>query len=214
MNAGDQFAEVRLLGVAGSLRAGSYSHYVLEHALGLVRRVGFQAESFDLRNHPLPLCNGDKADPRADFPAVAMLRHKVSRAHGLILVTPEYHGGMSGVMKNMIDLLDFEHLEGKVVGCISVLGGPSNSNALNDLRHVLRWCHSWVIPQQIAIGRVREVLASGQVRDPELLERFAHFIASLLSSTLRLSPAFSPQFSFSSTERVHFRKEMLTGIAE
>ena len=35
--------------------------------------------------------------------------------------------------------MSFEHLDGKVAGAISVLGGQVNSNALNDLRVILRW---------------------------------------------------------------------------
>jgi FMN reductase len=139
------------------------------------------------------MCNGDKEDPRLDYPAVAHLRNLASGAHALILATPEYHGGMSGVMKNALDLLEIKHLEGKVVGCISVLGGPTNCNALNDLRQVMRWCHAWVIPEQIAIGRAREVLAAREIRDPDLQARFEAFVHGLLQATLRLNDCFLPK---------------------
>jgi len=51
---------------------------------------------------------------------------------------PEYHGGVSGVLKNALDLMGFEQLDSKVTGIISVLGGQSNSNALNELLS-MRW---------------------------------------------------------------------------
>ena len=185
--------QLRVLGIAGSLRVPSFSGLALEHAIGLVREIGCSAEIFDLQNNPLPFCNGNHGDLRPEYPAVARLRTSVARAHALILATPEYHGGMSGVLKNVLDLLDFEHLRGKVVGGISVLGGSQNCNALNDIRRVLRWCHAWVIPEQIAIGHARTVFADFHISDPDLLSRFDEFVRSLLGSTFRLSDAFLPQ---------------------
>jgi FMN reductase len=185
--------QLRVLGIAGSLRIPSFSNLALEHAIGLVRETGCSAEVFDLQSNPLPFCNGNQNDPRPDYPAVAQLRASVTRAHALILTTPEYHGGISGVLKNVLDLLDFEHLRGKVVGAISVLGGSQNSNALNDVRRVLRWCHAWVIPEQIAIGHARTVFADRRISDPELLLRFDEFVHSLLRTTFRLSDGFLPQ---------------------
>lgn len=41
----------------------------------------------------------------------------------MILVILEYYGSVSGLMKNVFDLMSFEYLDGKVVGFISVLGG-------------------------------------------------------------------------------------------
>jgi FMN reductase len=182
----------RVLGIGGSLRADSLSFRALELVLDRVRGMGCQVEVFDVRAAPLPFCNGDKKEPWPEYPAVALLRRQVREADALVLATPEYHGGMSGVLKNVLDLLDFEHLEGKIVGAISVLGGISNCNALNDIRCVMRWCHAWVIPEQIAIGRARTVFAHREIEDPELLARFDGFAASLVRNTLRLNDRFVP----------------------
>ena len=179
--------ELNILGINGSLRENSCSFLALQHAIALVRNKGCRTDIFDVRKSPLPFCNGSKTDPRPDFPAVSSLRQLVSEAHALIIATPEYHGGMSGVLKNLLDLLDIEHLEGKVVGCISVLGGQQNCNALNDLRQVIRWCHGWVIPEQIAISHSAKSFPDPCLRNPELFERFDQFADSLVRSTLRLA---------------------------
>jgi NAD(P)H-dependent FMN reductase len=164
----------------------------MELALDRTRALGCHVDVFDVRAASLPFCNGDKKEPWPEYPAVALLRRLVREADALVLATPEYHGGMSGVLKNVLDLLDFEHLEGKVVGAISVLGGLSNCNALNDIRCVMRWCHAWVIPEQIAIGRARTVFANHELADPELLARFDAFAASLVRNTLRLNDRYVP----------------------
>ncbi|WP_071824553.1 NADPH-dependent FMN reductase, partial [Microcystis aeruginosa] len=130
---------IKIVGINGSLRPGSYSAMALEVAISRVGALGVETEIIDLRKLSLPFCNG--GDDYSDYPDVAKMQQTVKSAAGLILATPEYHGSVSGVMKNALDLMSFEELSGKVAGLISVLGGQSNSNALNDLRIILRWVH-------------------------------------------------------------------------
>ncbi len=180
---------VKIVGINGSLRPNSYSAQALKLAAMRVQSLGAEIEVIDLRTLSLPFCNG--GDDYPDYPDVERLRQAVAAADGLILATPEYHGSVSGVLKNALDLMDFEQLSGKVAGLISVLGGQSNSNALNDLRVIIRWVHGWVIPEQIAIGQARKVFdAEGKLLDDKLSERFDQFALSLVENTrkLRLSP--------------------------
>jgi FMN reductase len=142
---------VKIVGIAGSLRPESYSQMALKVALQKVQSLGAEVELLDLRQMQLPFCNGGDEYPQ--YPDVKKLQQAVSEADGLILVSPEYHGSISGVLKNALDLLSFDQLGGKVTGFISILGGQSNSNALNDLRIILRWVHAWSIPEQVAIGQ-------------------------------------------------------------
>lgn len=176
---------VKIVGIAGSLRPQSYSHLALQAASGRITALGAQMEILDLRQMQLPFCNGEKEYP--DYPDVEKLRNAVSRADGLILSTPEYHGSASGVMKNALDLMSFDQLSDKVTGLISVLGGQSNSNALNDLRVIMRWVHAWVIPEQIAIGQAWSAFGKdGKIMDEKLSQRFDQFAESLVSSTAKL----------------------------
>src|SRR5215467_816034 len=106
--------DLRVVGIGGSLREGSYSYVSLEHVIALVTRMGCSAQIIDLRNTRLPFCNGDRHELWPSHPGVAELRRLVSTAHALVLATPEYHGGISGVLKNALDLLDEDHVAGKV----------------------------------------------------------------------------------------------------
>jgi NAD(P)H-dependent FMN reductase len=115
------------------------------------------------------------------------MRAAVSQAHAVVLATPEYHGSISGILKNALDLLSLEHLDGKVVGVISVLGGPANCNALNDLSRVMRSCHAWVMPTYIAVGHTHSVFAGGVIQDLALQSRFEEFATNLVTSATRLS---------------------------
>lgn len=176
---------VKIVGIGGSLRAGSYSQIALEIAARRVEVLGAEVEVLDLRQMNLPFCNGEDEYP--NYPDVEKLQNVVKAADGLILSTPEYHGSLSGVLKNALDLMNFEQLDNKVTGLISVLGGQPNSNALNDLRVIMRWVHAWVIPEQIAVGQAWQAFSpDGKILDEKLSQRFDSFAQSLVDNTRKL----------------------------
>ncbi|MBE9052125.1 NAD(P)H-dependent oxidoreductase [Nostocales cyanobacterium LEGE 11386] len=176
---------VKIVGLGGSLRTDSYTQLALQVAAQRVEALGAEVEILDLRQLHLPFCHGGKEYP--EYPDVQRLRDTVSGADGLILATPEYHGGVSGVLKNTLDLMSFEELSGKVTGVLSVLGGQSNSNALNELRLIVRWVHGWVIPEQIAIGQAWSAFSpEGKLLDEKLSDRFDKFAQSLVDNTRKL----------------------------
>ncbi|MDJ0591434.1 MAG: NADPH-dependent FMN reductase [Pleurocapsa sp. MO_226.B13] len=176
---------VKIVGITGSLRTDSYTALALQQAINRVQALGAEVDTLDLREMNLPFCDGGSEYP--DYPDVEVLRETVKAADGLILATPEYHGSVSGVIKNALDLMSFEHLSGKVTGVISVLGGQSNSNALNHMRMIVRWVHGWVIPEQIAVGQAWQAFDSeGKLKDAKLAERFDGFAQSLVDNTIKL----------------------------
>ncbi len=176
---------VKIVAIGGSLRPDSYSQVALQLAAQRVQALGAEVEILDLRLLQLPFCDGGKEYP--DYPDVKRMQDAVNRADGLILVTPEYHGSVSGVLKNALDLMSFDQLSGKVAGLISVLGGQSNSNALNDLRIIMRWVHGWVIPEQIGIGQAWKAFSpEGKLLDEKLSQRFDEFAQSLVDNTRKL----------------------------
>ncbi|MGW4079952.1 NADPH-dependent FMN reductase [Streptomyces asiaticus] len=162
---------IRILGIGGSMRPGSTSQVLLRRALATLAADGCETELLDLRALQLPFCNGDKKEPWPHFPDVRRLREAVRAADGVILAGPEYHGTVGGALKNAVDLLDFEHIEGKALGALVALGGRSNSNALNDLRLIARWLRAWMVPQQVAVPQARRALIDGEPVDVEVAAR-------------------------------------------
>lgn len=92
-------ADIRILGISGSLRQGSFNSAALRVAQGLVP-AGAGLEIFDIS--PIPLYN---EDVRAQgFPEpVQRLRGSIAAADALLFATPEYNFSTSGVLKNAID---------------------------------------------------------------------------------------------------------------
>lgn len=176
---------VKFVGIAGSLRPNSYSQLALGLVCDRLRFLGAEVEQLDLRQMNLPLCHGGKDYP--DHPDVERLRQAFLEADGFVLVTPEYHGSVSGVLKNALDLMSFDQLDGKVAGAVSILGGQSNNNALNDLRTILRWVHTWVVPEQVAIGQAWQAFDDqGKIVDERLSQRLDGLAQSLYDNTRKL----------------------------
>lgn len=95
----------RLIGISGSLRRESYNSAVLK---ALADRV---ADRATLVLHPLtdvPLYNQDE-DGDTPPAGVTALRDAVRQAEGLVIATPEYNYGVSGVLKNALDWLSRPH---------------------------------------------------------------------------------------------------------
>jgi NAD(P)H-dependent FMN reductase len=144
----------------------------LEVALRGAQELGVQTELIDLGTYDLIFCDGAKDE--SSYPAgVFKLREAVKGAQGIILGTPEYHGGMSGVLKNALDLMGFDEFEGKMIGLIGVSGGQMGAAyALNSLRTIGRALHAWVIPEQVVIPKAWQVFdSSGQLKNKDVETR-------------------------------------------
>lgn len=164
--------EIRVVALCGSLREKSYTRFALQVALDGVALTQAHGELIDLRNYRLPMCAGNETDTES-YPHVALLCSIIKNAHGVILGTPEYHGGYSGVLKNALDLMGFDEWEGKVIGLIGVAGGDMGAvNAINGLRTAGRNLHSLVIPEQVSIPSVYKFFdEGGHCNDDKLKQR-------------------------------------------
>lgn len=92
----------RILGIAGSLRAGSFNTALLRAA----QRLEVPGLTLELATlHGIPLYDGDLEQASGLPPAVVALRERVLACDGLLLATPEYNNGIPGVFKNAVDWL-------------------------------------------------------------------------------------------------------------
>lgn len=92
-------SQPRILGIAGSLRQGSYSGAVLR---GLQESAVERARIDAFSLAPIPMYNADlDGDHKPE--AVIALKNAIRTCDGLVLVSPEYNYGMPGVLKNALD---------------------------------------------------------------------------------------------------------------
>lgn len=178
---------MRVIGIAGSLRPNSRTHQALQIVTQMLQEKGVVVELLDVRDLNLPFCNG--GSDYSDFPDVERLRNSVNSSQGIIFASPEYHGTISGVLKNAIDLLEQHHMEGKVVGLISILGGAQSAGSLDTLRIICRQLHAWTIPDQVIIANSAQAFDSkGCLIAPGISPRIDKFLNQLIDVIDRFHP--------------------------
>jgi chromate reductase len=91
-----------IVGIAGSLRQGSYNAALLSAAVAAMPS-GSALEQASIKG--IPLYDGDLEAAQGVPPAVAALKDRIAAADGLLIVTPEYNNSLPGVLKNAIDWL-------------------------------------------------------------------------------------------------------------
>lgn len=117
-------------------------------------------EIVDLAEYPMPFIN--EASPRYNperkaAPEVQKWLDKVAEFDAYVVVTPEYNRTISGVLKNALDLLDFQINEKAVA--IVAHGSTGGAQAVDTLRSALPQLGSVVVPQNVYFSaRVGEVI--------------------------------------------------------
>ncbi|MEC1615041.1 NAD(P)H-dependent oxidoreductase [Bacillus mojavensis] len=113
----------------------------------------YHTDLIDLSEFILPLFNGETE--QAELMRVQELKQRVSEAEVIVLLSPEYHSGMSGTLKNALDFLSNEQFKYKPVALLAAAGGGKGGiNALNNMRTVMRGLYANVIPRQLVLDPV------------------------------------------------------------
>ena len=116
-------------------------------------------------------------------------------ASGLLVVTPEYNGGMPGVLKYFIDMLKFpESFERLPVCFVGLAAGTWGAlRPVEQLQAIFSYRNAHIYPERVFLPRINDLLdESGVLRDAELVERlrnqargFVQFIEKLKGINLR-----------------------------
>ena len=170
-----------LLALPGSARRASVSKAILR-TLRDTAPEGVDIEVFELDD--IPIYNQDHEDdpPRP----VRRLREKIAAADGLIVLSPEYNHGMSGVVKNAVDWVSrpgyASILAGKAVACFTTSESPlGGARAQADLHKMFLATLSRVAPgREVSFGSTAKTIVNGKLIDEALLRRAWGLIESLL----------------------------------
>lgn len=152
----------RIVGIGGSLRAGSTTLQALNIALCGAQAAGGDIQLIDLAELKLPLFNGTYSldDYTWDEQrALITLLDAVDEAQGIILASPTYHGTISSTLKLVLELLAIgrenqeSRFAGKAIGLVTVQGGTSGTgnNTLTTMLLASRSMGGWVVPTVVSI---------------------------------------------------------------
>jgi FMN reductase len=148
-----------ILGLGGTTRTGSTSEGALRQALHAAAELSARVEILTAADLELPTYAPERGviDPRAE----AMLKI-VSACDGLIVSTPGFHGGPSGLIKNAIDYIEElrddprPYLDGRAVGCIVTASGwQATATTLVAIRSTVHALRGWPTPLGVTINSSR-----------------------------------------------------------
>ena len=162
---------IRITGVCGSLSDDGATRKALAIALKGAAEYNAETALLELRDFNLVFYG---SVPQDEYPPdVLQLRQALKDSQGIILATPEYHGSLTGALKNMLDLMRIEDFETKIIGLVGVAGGDIGAiNSLNTMKTICRNLHCWVLPQEVSIANSGQTFDDdGNVKDAAIEER-------------------------------------------
>jgi NAD(P)H-dependent FMN reductase len=122
-----------LLIVSASLNSDSNSRILAREAERILREDGQQVTLLDLRDLPLPFCDGEKS---YDHPNVLEADKLIAAATGIMIATPIYNYDANAAVKNLIELTG-DAWENKVVAFLCSAGGPGSFMSIMGLANSL-----------------------------------------------------------------------------
>jgi len=180
--------EIKILGIAGSLRKDSYNKGALRAAQSLCPD-GARIEIYDIAG--LPLFNQD--EEKNPTPRVSEFKQKIRDADAILLVTPEYNYGVPGVMKNALDVASRPYGDnawnGKPVALMSAAASIAGGiRAQYQVRQCFVFLNMDAVTQpEVAIGNAQQRFdANGNLTDETSKKLIRQLLENLVAKARRL----------------------------
>jgi FMN reductase len=137
---------LNVLAVVGSLQRESVTRAVIHDVAERLRTGGCSVDVLDFLKEPLALYNPDTAH---ELPGYTELQARVDRADVIFLGTPDYHGSLSGAMKNFLDHF-WQEFAGKLFATV-VASHEKGLTVTDQLRTIARQCYAWTLPYGVSL---------------------------------------------------------------
>jgi FMN reductase len=169
-------SDLLIVGIGGTTRPGSTTELALKVSLAAAQNAGAEIRLFD----GAFLTGLPHYDPGATrTPAEAEFIATCRAADGFILASPGYHGGVSGLVKNAIDLMEEMRIDKRVyvdgcaVGCIATAYGPQGGGpVLAGLRAIVHALRGWPTPCGAFVQSAQGLFdADGACQDDKVKEQ-------------------------------------------
>ena len=161
------------MAVVGSLHEKSVTKVVINHVAEGLLEMGCEVDLLDLAEENLPLVNTDTTFS-ADY--YGPLAQRVKEADVFILGTPDYHGSMSGALKNFTDHF-WKEFTGKLFAPV-VASHEKGLTVHDQLRTIARQCYAWSLPYAVSFEEKKDVI-DGEVASDKFRERLEMMIRDI-----------------------------------
>ena len=165
-----------IVALGGTLRPNSSTEKALKAALKSAEAMGAKTLLLGGADIDLPMYAPERPE-RSD--KAQRLVDELRRADGILIGSPGYHGGISGLVKNALDYTEdmradpAPYFEGRAVGCIvTAAGWQATVTTLASLRGVVHALRGWPTPLGVTINTIEPAFdADGAVLSPRLQEQ-------------------------------------------
>lgn len=181
---------MRVLGITGSLRRGSYNHALLREAAERLP-AGAELVEFD-RLGEIPPYDSDLEEAVETPEAVEALRQAMRDADAVVVATPEYNHSIPGVLKNALDWASRPAGQSALTGKPAAVVGASTGMfgavwAQAETRKVLGALGGRVVERELPVARAAELYRDGRLElSPEQSEQLEGILAELVSEAEQL----------------------------
>ncbi|UOE93239.1 NADPH-dependent FMN reductase [Alkalihalobacillus sp. LMS39] len=179
---------MKVVAIIGSTKKNSTTRKAVENMTKIIEEEGIKTEMIHFAEVSLPLFDANLTKEEHP-PIVHSFTKKIAEADGVILASPEYHGSVSGVLKNALDYLGAREMKGKLVTILTTAGSELGAtNTINTLHQICRNLHAWALPQSPTIPAAYDAFApDGTLQDKKLEERLktvaSTFVTELKNKT-------------------------------
>ena len=180
---------MKILGISGSSRKGSYNWGLLEAAMELLPD-DTSLEIFDVSRFPL-----FTQDLERDLPQeIRLFKQKIRQADAILFATPEHNYTITAIMKNAIEWGNRpggdNSWNGKPAAIISASSGPRGGvRAQLHLRQILVDLNVYAINQpQLLVARAQDAFDSdGKLKDPQVRETLRIVLSNLVNWSAKIN---------------------------
>jgi NAD(P)H-dependent FMN reductase len=161
---------IRILGVTGSLRQNSNSTKVLSTLLEIAaNKFSADVRLLNLRETKLPFYNPSISSADSLYGNIKTVSQSVEWADVFVLASPDYHGSMSGTMKNFLDHF-WEEFAGKTFGYLCT-SHEKGLTVMDQMRTAVRQCYGWSMPYGVSINSGEDLNSNGEIINAQLSKR-------------------------------------------
>jgi chromate reductase, NAD(P)H dehydrogenase (quinone) len=185
---------MRVLGITGSLRRGSYNHALLRAAAERLP-AGVELAEFD-RLAEIPAYDSDLEEEGVPE-AVEALRAAMREADAILVATPEYNHSIPGALKNALDWASRPAGQSAMMGKPAAVIGASTGMfgavwAQAETRKVLSALGGRVVEAELPVPRAAELYENGRLElSPEQSQQLEEILATLVSEVEELQEALA-----------------------
>ena len=157
---------LKILGVASSMREESYSTRALKLVLDKAEKNNSaETRLLDLRKLQLPMYNPEKNSSSE----LEKVTEHVKWADAFVLASPDYHGSMSGAMKNFLDFF-WSDFAGKTFGYVCA-SHEKGLTVMDQMRTAVRQCYGWSMPYGISVNSDQDFDRQGNMTNQNVVSR-------------------------------------------